>query len=274
MSNGIRKLAVLGSGGSRIATITQRRRTGGLVVLTDDGYIIIDPGPGSIAAFNQLGLDPSKVMMVLVSHRHIDHYTDSEVYIEAMTDGGNKKVGVLGAGKSVLEHIGEEVPAISSYHRSLPSRVLVLTPHDQFEEHEISVRAIYARHYDPHTIGFRIASNETTIAYLPDTEYTDDLIEGIKNAQLLILSVLRPGGEKFSSHLCIDEAVELARKARPEKVLLTHFGTKMIMAPPEREARKFESVTGIETIAARDSMILNLSGKASDKDKSGLDLYT
>ena len=273
MSNGIRKLAILGSGGSRIATITQRRRTGGLVVLIDEGYIIIDPGPGSISAFNQLGLIPSKVRMVLVSHRHIDHYTDSEVYIEAMTDEGNKKDGVLGAGKSVLEHIGDEVPAISAYHRSLPNRVLSLTPQDQFEEREISIRAIYAKHYDPYTIGFRIASKEMTIAYLPDTEYTDDLIEGIMNAQLLILSVLRPGGEKFSSHLCIDEAIELAKKARPEKVLLTHFGTKMISVPPEKEARRFEDLTGIETIAARDSMILNFSEESSDNVKKGLDLY-
>jgi len=274
MSNGIRKLVILGSGGSRIATITQRRRTGGLVVLTDDGYIVIDPGPGSISAFNQLALIPSKVKMVLVSHRHIDHYTDSEVYIEAMTDGGNKKEGVLAAGKSVLEHIGEEVPAISTYHRALPNRVLALTPQDQFEEHDISIRAIYAKHYDPHTVGFRISSKDMTIAYLPDTEYTDELIEGITNVQLLILSVLRPRGEKFRSHLCVDEAIELAKKARPERVLLTHFGTTMISAPPEREARRFENLTGIKTIAARDSMILNLSGEPSDDAKKGLDLYS
>ncbi|MEE9134246.1 MAG: MBL fold metallo-hydrolase, partial [Nitrososphaerales archaeon] len=200
-------------------------------------------------------------------------YTDSEVYIEAMTDGGNKKDGVLAAGKSVLEQIGEEVPAISTYHRALPDRVLSLNTHDQFEDHEISVRAIYAKHYDPHTIGFRISSESMTIAYLPDTEYTDELIDGISKAQLLILSVLRPGGEKFRSHLCIDEAIELARKARPEKVLLTHFGTKMISAPPENEARRFENLTGIKTIAARDSMILNLSADPSD-DKKGLDLYS
>jgi len=244
------------------------------VVLTDDGYIVIDPGPGSISAFNQLELVPSKVKMILVSHRHIDHYTDSEVYIEAMTDGGNKKSGVLAAGKSVLENIGEEIPAISAYHRALPDRVLALTPNDQFEEHDISIRAIYAKHYDPHTVGFRISSKGMTIAYLPDTEYTDELIDGIANAQLLVLSVLRPGGEKFRSHLCVDEAIELARKARPEKVLLTHFGTKMISAPPENEAIRFEKLSGIKTIAARDSMILNLSADPSDDVKKGLDRYS
>ncbi|MEK0326813.1 MAG: hypothetical protein QQN63_14030, partial [Nitrosopumilus sp.] len=94
------------------------------------------------------------------------------------------------------------------------------------------------------------------------------------NAQLLVLSVLRPGGDKFRSHLCVDEAIELARKARPEKVLLTHFGTKMISAPPENEAIRFEKLSGIKTIAARDSMILNLSSGPSDDVKKGLDHYS
>ena len=47
---------------------------------------------------------------------------------------------------------------------------------------------------------------------------------------------------------------KIIKLASPKKVLLTHFGMKMIRAPPENEAQKITENTGIPTIAAFDGL--------------------
>ncbi|MEM2942362.1 MAG: MBL fold metallo-hydrolase, partial [Candidatus Bathyarchaeia archaeon] len=81
------QLIFLGTGGGRFSMITQTRQTGGIRILGARN-IQIDPGPGSIAYSNRLGLDPRKVDSLLISHCHPDHDNDAEVYVEAMTEGG------------------------------------------------------------------------------------------------------------------------------------------------------------------------------------------
>ncbi|MGZ7095995.1 MAG: MBL fold metallo-hydrolase, partial [Methanobacterium sp.] len=98
------ELTVLGSGGGRFATITQRRMTGGLRIDGIDGKNIhIDPGPGALVRTYQFGLNPLKLDAVLVSHSHTDHYNDAEVLIEAMTRGMTRNKGAVFGSKSVIE---------------------------------------------------------------------------------------------------------------------------------------------------------------------------
>jgi hypothetical protein len=55
----------------------------------------------------------------------------------------------------------------------------------------------------------------------------------------------------------------------PKKVLITHFGARMLRAPPEKEAERMTKVTGVNTIAAIDGMRI----KISEAFKS-MDLWT
>ena len=99
----------LGTGGGRFATITQKRRTGGMRIISDRDKvnIHIDPGPGALIYSLEMGLDPRKIRALLVSHSHLDHVNDAELFIEAMSHGTTKRRGVLAAARSVLK--GNEV---------------------------------------------------------------------------------------------------------------------------------------------------------------------
>ncbi len=255
----IRELIVLGSGGSRMVTIKQERRTGGLAFIIDDGIFVIDPGPGSISHFNQMGLNPFSVKGVLISHRHPDHYTDAEIYIEAATRGANVKRGLLVGAKSVLEHVNDlGHPAISIYHKRLPKVVKSMIAGDTIVYDKIKIKALKTLHTDPYAIGFRLDDGKHPISYFPDTEFNEEIIKGAEHPNLLILSVLRPGNEKFPYHLCIDDAIKMVKIISPKKVLITHFGVKMLRAPPEKEAERMAKVTGVDTIAAVDGMRIKL----------------
>ena len=172
------EIIFLGTGGARFATITQKRRTAGIRILGEKINLHLDPGPGALVYSVASGLPPEKINALLVSHCHPDHYTDAEIFIEAMTRGMTKKRGVLAAARSVL--YGNDVcgPAISQYHQQMPEKIIEAKPGIRFQIENLNVVVTEARHSDPDTVGFRFETEDVgDIAYTSDTEY----FEGIGN---------------------------------------------------------------------------------------------
>ncbi len=85
----------LGTAGARFVMIRQLRASGGLWLSAAGKNILIDPGPGSIVrcAASRPKLDPASLDAIILTHRHLDHSSDINVMIEAMTEGGFEKRG-------------------------------------------------------------------------------------------------------------------------------------------------------------------------------------
>ncbi|MEM2026498.1 MAG: MBL fold metallo-hydrolase [Candidatus Bathyarchaeia archaeon] len=271
------ELIFLGSGGGRFATITQKRRTGGIRIISEQGSINmhIDPGPGALVYSLEMGLDPQKIRAIFVSHSHLDHANDAEPLIEAMSEGTTKKRGVLVAARSVLR--GNEVceSSISKYHQAMPERVIEAVAGESFEVGGINVTVCKAVHSDPDTIGFRFeVKGFGGFAYMPDSEYFSDVSKFYSGLRLLILSVLRPSGQPWEGHMTTDDAIRIIEETRPEMALITHFGMQMILRGPEREAELIEKRTGVPTRAAFDGMrvILGKEITIGGKTRRGRDL--
>ena len=239
--------------------ITQRRRTAGILLIHGDTHVHIDPGPGALVFSNWARLSPQKLDALIVSHCHPDHYSDAEVFIEAMSRGAMRSRGTLAAPRSVLYGNGDIGPGISSYHRSLVERIEVLSPGSLFEVKELEVTAVKSSHSDPDTVGLRIdAPNLGCVGYTSDTGYFPELGDLYKGVRLLILCTMRPRGAPLHLHLSTDEAQEIVERAQPKFVVLTHFGMKMLNADPDAEAAFLEDETGVPAVAARDRMRITL----------------
>jgi phosphoribosyl 1,2-cyclic phosphodiesterase len=154
------ELVFLGTGGGRFATITQKRRTGGIRFLSKSLNMHLDPGPGALIYSLEMGLNPQKIMAVLVSHSHPDHYTNAEILIEAMTRGMLKRRGIVAAPHSVLFGNEESGPAISRYHQRIPEKVLEVKPGVVFHVGGTRIVATEAKHSDPDAVGFRFETPE------------------------------------------------------------------------------------------------------------------
>jgi len=248
----------LGTGGARFSTITQKRRTGG-IRFTRPLNLQLDPGPGAIVYSNLLGLDPSKVEVVAVSHCHPDHYSDAQIFVEAMSQGGTKKRGIFIGPKSVVTGSETFDPCLTRYHRSLISKLVEMQPGAEIRIGDVRICAIRAHHSDPDSIGFRFSFDTGEIGYTSDTEYYPDLPDQYSGVRLLILCVLRPHGSSWRGHLSTDDAIRILQKTRPEMCVLTHFGMRMISADPAAEARRIEHETGVRTVAAEDNMRLSMA---------------
>ena len=271
------EIIFLGTGGGRFAMMTQRAKTGGIRVLSKKINMHIDPGPGALIYSLELGLNPQKINAILVSHSHLDHTNDACLLIEAMTSGGRVKRGILAASHSVLE--GNDVcdRAISKYHRHLPERVIEARVGKKFRAGDLEVKVSRAIHADPDTVGFRFETQkEGAFGYLPDSEYFEGISDFYRGVRLLILSVLRPSGEPWKGHMTTDEAARIADEVRPEMLVITHFGMRMLMRPPSKEAKLIEEKTDVPTIAARYGMHISLEERvrtAEPKKQADLSLF-
>jgi len=249
------EIIFLGTGGGRFATITQKRRTAGIRIISEGLNLHLDPGPGALVHSINEGLDPQKLNAVIVSHSHPDHYTDAEVLIEAMTRGMTRKRGVLVASKSVLSGTDICEASISKYHQQMPQQKIEAVPNMKFQVGDVNVLATEARHTDPDTVGFRFETRDFgDFAYTSDTEYFEGIGKYYGGVRLLVLCVMRPAGKPWKGHMTTNDAIRIIEETRPEQAVLTHLGMQMIFKGPANEAKLIEEKTRIPTIAAADGM--------------------
>jgi phosphoribosyl 1,2-cyclic phosphodiesterase len=268
----------LGTGGGRFATITQKRRTAGIRIISEGLNIHLDPGPGALVHSINEGLDPQKLDAIFVSHCHPDHYTDAEVLIEAMTRGTTRKRGALVASKSVLSGTSTCEASISKYHQQMPQQKIEAMPNMKFQVADVNVSVTEARHTDPDAVGFRFETRDFgDFAYTSDTEYFEGIGKYYEDVRLLILCVMRPAGKPWKGHMTTDDAIRIVEETRPEHVVLTHFGIQMIFKGPAGEAKLIKDKTGVPTVAAVDGMRINfgetINMQVGGKTQEGLNKF-
>jgi phosphoribosyl 1,2-cyclic phosphodiesterase len=272
------EIILLGTGGGRFATITQKRRTAGIRIISENLNLHLDPGPGALVHSINEGLDPQKINAIFVSHCHPDHYTDAEVLIEAMTRGMTRKRGVLAASKSVLVGNALCEPSISKYHQQMPEQKFEAVPNVKFQIGNVNVSVTEAKHTDPDTVGFRFETEDFgDFAYTSDTEYFEGIGKFYEGVRLLLLCIMRPAGKPWKGHMTTNDAVKIIEETRPEQAVLTHFGMQMIFKGPANEAKLIEEETDVPTVAASDGMRINfgetITMQAGRKTQQGLNKF-
>ncbi len=115
-------ITFLGTAGARIMVANQILASGGLWLNLSGTEILLDPGPGTIVQSTKRKLRADKLSAIILSHRHLDHSADTNIMVEAMTQGGFKRHGWLFAPADAL---GSE-PVIFSYLKDYLEGVEVL----------------------------------------------------------------------------------------------------------------------------------------------------
>jgi ribonuclease BN (tRNA processing enzyme) len=242
-------LTFLGTGGGRYVLVSQRRHSGG-IWLDFAEKMILDPGPGALVRALQYHKKPSELSAVIVSHKHLDHYNDAEIMIEAMTGGAKKKRGILAVNGNALDYI-------STYHRDVVN-LIVPKAGDEFNVGKVRIIALPTHKHEEGT-GFRFTAKDGVLAYSSDTGYAKELAEHYKKADVLILNVIFPRTKSLETHLNTFDAAKIIGEAAPRLAVIQHFGVTMLSAGPENEAAYIEKETGVRTIAATDGMTVDLS---------------
>lgn len=246
-------LKFLGTAGARFVMIKQLRASGGLWISYQGTNVLIDPGPGSIVrcAASKPKLDPSKLDGIILTHRHLDHSGDINVMIEAMTEGGFKKRGVVFCPADAVN----EDSVILRHAINFPEKIEVLEANKDYKLGNFEFMTSMRHIHPAETYGIKFNLHKTSISLLTDTKYFRGLGDFYKT-DILIMAVVfyqpRPGID----HLCLADAEAIIQDIRPKKTILTHFGMTMLQAKPHIQAQNLSQQLGIDVESAYDGMTL------------------
>jgi phosphoribosyl 1,2-cyclic phosphodiesterase len=247
----------VGTAGARFVVMKQLRASGGVWLSVGKTNLYIDPGPGALVRClsSKPRLDPSNLDGILLTHKHLDHSGDINVMIEAMTEGGFKKRGVLFAPRDALE----EDPVVLNYLRGYVNRIEILKENTEYEIGEIRFSTAKRHWHRVETYGLNFETEPCRVSLIPDTRFFPELPD-LYHGEILIIHVVRlkPIGDDPIDHLSIEDVKTIVKKTRPKLVVLTHFGMTLIKAKPWIVAAELEKDLGIRVIAASDGMKLDL----------------
>ncbi len=246
-------ITFLGTAGARFTVISQILASGGLWLNLSDTEILIDPGPGCIVQSTKRKLRAEKLSAIILSHRHLDHSADVNIMVEAMTQGGLKRHGLLFAPADALE----TEPVIFSYLRSCLEGVEVLAEGKSYSIGNISFSTPIRHIHRVETYGMLFRARHT-FSYIADSRYFDGLCHSY-GGELLIINTVRLEDKHPYDHLSVPDARHIIKELQPKIAILTHFGMTMWQAKPWQVAEKLSQETGVKVIAARDGMRFDLS---------------
>lgn len=222
----------------------------------DENQFHIDPGPNSLKNASQNGINLRANTALLVSHSHLNHSNDVNAVIDAMTYSGFDKKGVLVSNKTVVNGNESCSPSLLPYYRNFLERFIVLEAGQRVGINEIEVLALKTKHSEQ-AIGFKFFTPYFTLSYSSDTKYFPELIEEYKNSNILILNVPYLKKEEAKDNLCIEDAIKIVKGVNPRLAIIQHFGIEMVKGDPLYQVREIQKASGVQTIAAKDGMVIN-----------------
>ena len=249
------KIKFLGTAGARFVVMKQLRASGGMWLSLDGTNVLIDPGPGSLVRClsSKPRLDPLDLDGIILTHRHLDHSNDINIMIEAMTNGGFKPKGVVFAPGDALD----DDPVILKHFRDHVDKVEVLKEKGKYRAGNISFNTPVKHVHGVETYGLNIYGKDVSVSIISDTRYFEGL-ESYYKGDVLIINVVRLEEKPSVDHLSLKDAEKILAICKPRLGVLTHFGMTMIKAKPWELAGGLSSKFGLEVVAARDGMTIDL----------------
>jgi len=249
------KIKFLGTAGARFVVTKQLRKSGGIWLTLDNTNVLIDPGPGSLVNCHSSRpkLNPMDLDGIILTHRHIDHSNDINIMIEAMTNGGFDKKGIVFAPKDALD----DDPVILKHFRNQVNKIEVLREKNEYIIGNITFSTPINHDHGVDTFGLNILGKNISISLISDAKYVPGL-ETNYTGDIQIINVVLLEKKDYIMHLSIEDVEKIIENNKPKLGIITHFGMTMIRAKPWEIAQKLSEKTGVEVIAASDGMEINL----------------
>ncbi len=197
---------------------------------------LIDCGATAFTSLKKNGIDQEDIDFILISHFHGDHYGGLPfIILDAAVHNRRKPLTIIcpEGGKEHIQQLlnllypgsnpMDKIDIIFKYYRSNQN-----LKHEQLNILPMSVKHTNATF--PHAL--RIQISDKVIAYSGDTEWTSNLIEIAKDADVFICEC-NFYKKKISGHLNYETIQKMKNKLTCKKIILTHLGEEMLAMLPE-----------------------------------------
>ena len=210
-----------------------------IVVEHENGRWLLDCGASSIVALKKLGISPSTIDTVLITHLHGDHFGGIPFLI---LDGQFSKretplllVGPPGLRDRVRSAMEALFPASSRTRQKFDIEFREIPAETRVTVKSATVTATPMIHFSgAPPYGLRVELDDRVIAYSGDTEWTEGLLKLCENADLFICEAYFLE-KKIKYHLDYSTILAHRGELKCKRIILTHMNEEMISRSKELE---------------------------------------
>lgn len=254
-------VTILGSG-----TCVPSLKRSSCAVLMEIGatHLLFDSGPGTMRRLLEADTDIFELDYILYSHFHPDHSAELVplIFATKYPDGSRRQSPLTVIGGKGLLHFFAGLKAVYGNWIELDDEKLRFLELDNSSGESRNFSSFTIRSapvvHNPESIAYRVTSADgSSVVYSGDTDYSENLIELAKYADLLICESAVPDHKQVRGHLTPSVAGEIASRANVRKLVLTHFYPDCENVDIEQECRKTYSGP---LLMAEDLMRINVIG--------------
>jgi ribonuclease BN (tRNA processing enzyme) len=257
-------ITFLGTAGARFMVSKQLAASGGMWLNLNGTEVLLDPGPGSIVQSSKKALNAENLTAILLSHRHLDHSADTNVMVEAMTNGGFHRHGWVYGPSDAFNN----EPVLYGYLRKFIEGVVTLEEGKSYTVGNFSFSTPIRHQHPVETYGMLFDAAGCKVGYIADTRYFDGLASHYP-ADVLIINTVFTEPRPAIAHLSVPETALLVSEIKPKLAILSHFGLHVWQAKPWKIALEMTEQTGIRVVAASDGWRFDLAQVKEKKAVSG-----
>lgn len=251
------KLTILGSG---TAVPSLERSSCSILMECGGAVMLFDIGAGTMRRLLESGHSISELTHVFISHFHTDHTGElaSFLFSTKYPETLRRRTPFVLAGAEGLRDFHQRLIGAFGHWIELAPEILSIielsrTGRDHADFKGFSIDTLPMDHIES-SIGYRVTAPDGACAvYTGDTDYSENVIDLARNADLMVCEAAMPDSGKVEKHLTPSLAGELAARAGVKRLVLTHFYPEAERADIESECRK--SYKG-PLVLAQDLMVI------------------
>ena len=254
------ELVVLGSGTS---VPHPQRAASAHWLETAAGSVLLDASAAATHRMAQEGLDWTALDAIWISHFHLDHVGGLAPFLfgtkhAPQTQARRKPLTICGGyGLKKLLQAFDNANDYGLLKQPFPVEVREVAPRAEFAILPGLVARTLSTPHTRESLAIRLTDEQgTSLAYTSDTGYTDALATFADSADLFMMECSFRREKPVETHLELADAMRLAHRARPRRVLLTHLYPEWDGVDLAAEAQKLWPG---ETIEARDGLSLKVN---------------
>jgi ribonuclease BN (tRNA processing enzyme) len=235
-------LTVLGSG-----TCVPNLARSSCSVLVETGGLkwLIDSGAGTLRRLLEAGTTIFELSFLLYSHLHPDHTADLVplLFATKYPDGtGRTEPLTIVAGRGFADFFDRLKQAYGQWI-DIDANLLKIIEMDVAGRDRLRLAGVAIdtapMEHTPQSVAFRLTGpGGRSLVYSGDTDYSEQLVDLARKADLLICEAAFPDSRKVRGHLTPALAGEIAARAGVHRLMLTHFYPVCDQTDVEAECRR------------------------------------
>lgn len=231
---------------------------------------MLDVSAPSLHRMAEENLDWVNLDAIWVSHFHLDHVGGLAPFLFAtkhapQTKARRKPLLIYGGrGLKKLIKAFDEANDYRLFKQPFPVEIREVAPRSTFEILPYLEAQTLSTPHTSESLALRLQdeSSGATLVYTSDTGFTDALSDFAKGVDLFMMECSFRQDKPVETHLELKDAMRLAERARPGKVLLSHLYQEWDGFDIGAEAKKLWPG---ETIGATDGLRLHIGKAKTDE---------